>query len=309
MILATPVMVVVKVPLELIGVAYLGISIFILTGWMLNIAILRFMPEKISRRWPRVAISTITVSVVSALVFLIVRPTLPVSETQIHIVRTVNVLAVNVIIFVVSELLLTRHSKARLDTENAELKLVNLEAQFKLLKEQVNPHFLFNALGTARSLIRRDPKVAEEYIIRLSDFLRISMNQSRDLVTLEEELKLCADYISLQKIRFTNALVFEQNLAAGAAQKTVPYFSLLTLVENAIKHNSMTQEEPLRILIDAGSNKVSVTNNLQSKVNVGPLSRTGLKNLGERLRLLTGGELKVEETPTSFTVTLPLSAA
>jgi sensor histidine kinase YesM len=308
--MATPIAVVTEVTPGMFLLMLGGITVFITVAWMMHIALLRLSSRKWARGWPRILIVFAVMLALSAGVFSMVSPIgLPVSAAQLHLVRIANLLAVNTIIFILSELILTRDKQRRLSEENAELRLANLEAQFHLLKQQVNPHFLFNALGTARSLIRRNPDTAEEYLLRLSEFLRLSLSQSRDLVPLREELQFCRDYVSLQQMRFQEALHFETEILPADENKQVTYFGLLTACENAIKHNSMTRTEPLTIRITSDGGSVTVSNNLQVRVPVAPLTRTGLHNLRERHLLLTGKPLLVEPSATHFKVTLSLLPA
>lgn len=213
--------------------------------------------------------------------------------------------AVNLIIFVLLDLIYTKEHQIRLTSENAALKFNNLEAKYSLLKEQINPHFLFNALNISKSLIRTRPKDAEKYIIQLSDFLRLSLNNQEKSISLKKELTHCNQYISLQKVRFGAALNFSINIDDSYLNNHIPFFTLITLVENAIKHNSFTEEVPLNIFMAIQNDFLVVKNNLNIKQVAKP-SKKGLANLNQRSTMLSHNEIIVENDGQYFTVKVKL---
>ncbi len=242
----------------------------------------------------------------SFLVYAFAYDLLPVEAERLAMIRYVNAFAVNAIIYILIHMRLLSQTQSRLVEENAQLRMSGLETQYQILKDQVNPHFLFNALGTAKSLARRDPALTEAYIIRLSDFLRATLQNGRDLVPLHEELRLVRDFVELQQMRFQEALVFTCAPEVQQAPFQLPYFSLLTLVENAVKHNAMTTDAPLRIEITRAGARISVRNNRQIKALQGPSNGTGLDNLRKRCRILGLGEIDVQDSPTAFVVAFNL---
>jgi sensor histidine kinase YesM len=155
----------------------------------------------------------------------------------------------------------TRETKLQLENENNQLKISQLEAQLAQLKNQINPHFLFNALSSLKSLMKRNPEIAEGYLMKLSNFLRISINQNKDLVLLEEELQLCNDYIDLQKMRFQEGIKYSVDIDKNALRYRIPFFALQSLLENAIKHNAISAVSPLHIRVKVKDNWVEVSNN------------------------------------------------
>ena len=243
---------------------------------------------------------------VSMVILKVLHGQLPPQAERLAMIRYVNAFAVNTIIYVLIDLRMLSETKARLVEENAQLRMTGLETQYQILKDQVNPHFLFNALGTIKSLARRDPALTEAYIIRLSDFLRVTLQEARDHVTLSDELRLVRDYIELQKMRFHSALDFECAAEVSAAEFKLPYFSLLTLVENAVKHNSMTVEAPLRIRITRVGDRITVWNNRQSKSMHAAGNGSGLSNLQHRCRILGHGEIDIQESATEYSVSFNL---
>ncbi len=222
------------------------------------------------------------------------------------ILPIVQGLSIDVIIIVLMELMLLREIKMKVDMENELLKMANLEARNSQLMQQLNPHFLFNSLSTLRSLIGRSTAQAEEYLERLAELLRFSTNSGRQsLVSLKEELMLCSNYLEMQQTRFGDALYYEISIPAAIQMEgKVPVFALQQLAENAIKHNVLTNELPLRIRIsvDETTQWLSITNNLQPKPTIEPGSGVGLANLSERYRLAGHDDIVISKTADSFCV-------
>jgi sensor histidine kinase YesM len=214
--------------------------------------------------------------------------------------------AMNVIILILIELTLLKDRKVKIELENTSLHLANAEARNLLLLRQLNPHFLFNSLSTLRSLIKRDTVLAEDYLEKLSEMLRISaQNTSRSVISLTEEMLLCRHYLEMQKVRFGEALLFKIVMPEALTQNgKVPVYSIQLLIENAIKHNALTKEKPLYIYINGNEERhwITVSNNLQPKNSIETSSKTGLANLGERYRLLGAGDVTVTQEDNTYTV-------
>lgn len=212
-------------------------------------------------------------------------------------------------VFLIQNFILHQYEKNRIEMELLQLKAVNTETAHQLLQQQIQPHFLFNALNILKSLIRKYPQTAEAYLIRLSDFLRVSLTKNPSgVASLADEIKLCQDYMEMQKIRFGEALDFRINLTEEAIHqpKKLPFFALQPLLENAIKHNELTVENPLHILIEESEDYIFVRNNLQRKKVMVTSTGYGLSNLKERYRLLSGDQLVIEEGENQFSVGLKL---
>jgi two-component system, LytTR family, sensor kinase len=218
----------------------------------------------------------------------------------------VMAISLNTVILILLDLILLKEKKSKIEIENAQLKLKNSEALYQQLKQQIHPHFLFNALNTLKSLINKSPDVAENYLIKLSDFLRVSVSAGNDnIVKTEEELKLCLGYLEIQKIRYGKALQFTIDIPEEICEtRFVPVFSLQMLTENAIKHNALTNESPLQIKIKYDEDKITVTNNLQPKMTTETTTGLGLINLAERYKILSGEEIKIHASATQFSVSI-----
>jgi len=207
--------------------------------------------------------------------------------------------AVDTVLLIVQDLVVVRE-------QNAGLRMRNIEAANLLLRQQVQPHFLFNSLSTLKSLIRFSPADAEEYVVKLSGFLRSSFaTHVSALVKVEEELSLCRDYLEMQRIRFGGeALQFS---VAVTGTGFLPVFALQGLIENAIKHNVLTKERPLWIRIEGDDKRITVVNNLQRRGQV-EKGGTGLLNLQERYKALGGDPVVVEEVENLFSVSINVFA-
>lgn len=281
-------------------------TIPMLVAWFTNIAFLYFIKAPWSKTFIRTIIIATLMFGLSEITTRIVAPYLTLDGTSVLLVRIVNVLSVNSIIYVLIDLTLTKKNKNKIELENANLKIARLEAEYKLLKDQINPHFLFNSLSTAKALIKSQPNLAEEYIVRLSDFLRASIKNNKKTISIKEELKLCEDFVALNKIRFGEALKIEYLIPIDQTNNFVPYFAILSLIENAVKHNTFTAESPMLISITIVENMIEVKNNKKLKFVLEESTKTGLTNLNERYKLLSGKEISINETEPSYSVRIPI---
>lgn len=212
---------------------------------------------------------------------------------------TIKGLAIGAIIFIV----LLWQTSLRREQKLREEKLV---FQHETLKSQVNPHFLFNSLNTISSLIQTQPETAERFVKSLSSVYRyILENGQKDKVPLHSELDFITGYFDLHKIRDEEKIILTVEAPDAEKFKVLPV-SLQILLENAIKHNIASRENKLRINIYIENQFIVVKNNLQRKASQLESTRTGLRNLAERVRLISGRELIIEETNDYFVVKLPL---
>ncbi|MCC9166649.1 sensor histidine kinase [Pontibacter harenae] len=215
----------------------------------------------------------------------------------------------NTIVLVILDLVVLQRLKSQIELENSQLKMNSIMAQHQHLKHQLQPHFLFNSLNTLKSLIKRQPLEAEDYLLRLSEFLRASLtSNTQDIVALQDELKLCVDYLEMQKVRFKDAFNYYIEIPEKLKDAAfLPVFSLQLLVENAIKHNGFTSDEPLHIYIRHNSDGfISVVNNKKPKQLHEPSSGIGLRNLSERYQVLAGKGVMVSDSEEYFSVELPI---
>lgn len=198
--------------------------------------------------------------------------------------------------------------KASLDAER--LKKEQMEAKYETLKNQVNPHFLFNSLNALTNLVYEDQDQAAKFIRELSKVYRYVLDtRSQEVVSLKTELEFVNSYLFLQKIRFDEKLQFNISIE-GFEQKMLPPMAIQMLLENAIKHNVIAEEEPLVIYIEIENrDKLVVRNNLQKKnIPMEESSGMGLSNIKSRYEFLSPTPVEVIDGPNEFIVKIPLLA-
>ena len=180
-------------------------------------------------------------------------------------------------------------------------------ARFDALKNQLDPHFLFNSLNVLTSLIEENPVNAQKFTTSLSKVYRYVLEQkNKDLVTVDEELDFARTYMSLLKMRFEDSIIFEiPDKASDPDSKVVP-LSLQLLLENAVKHNMVTSSKPLHIKIYEEKGMLYVENNLQVKQIVKKSSGVGLSNIQQRYQLLTSKKVNINQYADRFAVAIPM---
>jgi two-component system LytT family sensor kinase len=180
-------------------------------------------------------------------------------------------------------------------------------AKFESLKNQLDPHFLFNSLNVLTSLISENPQQAERFTTKLSKVYRYVLEQrNKDLVPIEEELKFAKTYMELLGMRFEDAVQFNipDNISNNEL-KIVP-LSLQLLLENAVKHNVVSTSKPLTINIYEEGSYLIITNNVNPKEAIGKSTKVGLQNIADRYGLITDKGVKIENNNKTFKVSLPL---
>jgi sensor histidine kinase YesM len=189
-----------------------------------------------------------------------------------------------------------------------QLERAKAEAELEALKNQIDPHFIFNSLNTLSHLIEEHPTKAKEFNDNLADVYRyILQNKATGLVLLREEIVFLKHYFSLVKIRFENAVLLNLEINDELAEQyLVPPISLQLLAENAIKHNEFSDETPLQMEVRIQDNTLIFSNNLLKKTLRKPTSQVGLRNLGERYKLTTNMELTIKSSEEKFMVYLPI---
>ena len=180
-------------------------------------------------------------------------------------------------------------------------------AKFESLKNQIDPHFLFNSLNVLTSLIDEDPEKAQKFTTSLSKVYRYVLEQKdKDLVSLEEELAFAVTYMNLLKMRFENSLEYEVPKDLNLPQARVVPLSLQLLLENTVKHNILSETKPLKIRIFEEDSYLVVENNFQKKESLSNRKGVGLQNIVERYGLVTHRKVFIEKNPEFFKVKLPL---
>jgi two-component system LytT family sensor kinase len=187
------------------------------------------------------------------------------------------------------------------------LQKEKVESQLEALRNQANPHFLFNSLNVLSSLVHTDPDKAEEFIDKFASVYRYVLNiQDKNVVTLKEELDFLNSYLYLQKIRFREGFEINIDINKENYEHFVLPFSLQFMVENALKHNIVSKDSPLKINISLKEDKICVVNNIQLRDNEDESTGMGLKNLQQRYFLLANIIPKYEMKNGEFVVCIPL---
>jgi len=180
-------------------------------------------------------------------------------------------------------------------------------AKFDALKNQLDPHFLFNSLNVLTSLIEENPENAQRFTTSLSKVYRYVLEQkNKELVTVDEELQFAKTYMSLLKMRFEDSIIFTMPEKASNPESKVVPLSLQLLLENAVKHNMVTASKPLHINIFEDADSLVVENNLQPKQIVKTSSGVGLSNIKQRYDLLTNKKVNISKEATRFAVAIPM---
>jgi two-component system, LytTR family, sensor kinase len=196
-----------------------------------------------------------------------------------------------------------------MEQEREALKKAHIQSQLDSLKNQINPHFLFNSLNTLSSLVSISPEQAERFIDELSNVYRyLLQSNEKVLTTLRTEIEFVNSYYHLLKTRYGEAIELTISIDKIYFDFLIPSLALQLLLENSTKHNIISATRPLHIHINAQSDpdRLVVTNNLQPKNNPAPSNKMGLANIVKTLQLLNQPEVIIRETENEFIVSLPL---
>jgi len=189
-----------------------------------------------------------------------------------------------------------------------KLEQEKIQFQFQVLRNQVNPHFLFNSFNTLISFIEDDPAMAVDYVEKLSSFFRNIVNyRDQDIISLEEETGILKTYFYLQQKRHGKNLTLHVSISEEQKKRIfIPPLTLQLLIENAIKHNAVSIESPLEILLYLDKDKLVIKNNINPKVSREPGTGTGLQNIVKRYNLLSKEPVTILNDGINFTVILPV---
>ena len=206
------------------------------------------------------------------------------------------------------QLLVSNYKSRKIAIENESLIAENLMTRYDVLKNQMNPHFLFNSLNTLQSLIDIDKEKAKDYVQELSKVLRYSL-QNQEVVSLEEELRLANSFCKLMEIRYGENLKINFEINDAMLSDEIIPLSLQVLIENAIKHNVISDKQPLVINIssDLDSRKLIICNKIQPKIDKSSGNGIGLANLSERYRLKWNTDIEILNNNVDFCVAIKLN--
>lgn len=214
-----------------------------------------------------------------------------------------------VLIFTLIYEILFLSKERELDTKIVEeLDRERMQAELDVLHNELDPHFIFNSLNTLNHLILTDQQKAHLFNSKLAEVYKyVLLNKNKELVSLFKELEFTEGYIFLLQVRYDNKLSFEYDAKEPMARRVMmPPCALQTVVENAIKHNEFTAENPLKIKLTLNGEYLKVSNNKRPKPYLVESTNIGLRNLSSRYRLICNKNIIIENKESSFLVKLPL---
>ena len=225
----------------------------------------------------------------------------------IVVVSLINVICVLFITHVYETVFMVKEQQNE-QIKSAELQRAKAEAELAALKNQVDPHFMFNSLNTLTHLIKVDPSKALQFTENLAEVYRyILIQKDQTLVLLDDELDFTRKYTDLLHLRFGQALIINKNFNGSTGKEfLIPPTSVFVAFENAVKHNEISERTPMIIDVDVIEGKLRVSNSIRERKNVAHSSKIGLKNLDERFRLVTGKGIDIKKENARFIVQLPL---
>lgn len=218
----------------------------------------------------------------------------------------ITAILINIVSITLLEFIEQNKKNKQKEIEYAQLEKQNLLFQYDVLKEQINPHFLFNCFSILNSLINKDVRKATEFIHHLSDIYRYVLSHNANaLVKLKDELTFIDSYITILKFRFVEGLKIKIKINDNDVYKQIIPMTLQLLIENAVKHNKISENEPLTIKILSDGQHIIVTNTINRK-NISKSTSIGLKNLKDKYRLINSSQIEIEDNSLNFTVKIPL---
>jgi len=214
---------------------------------------------------------------------------------------------INLVFYMFLQLLQQNYENQHVNIELERIRHDNLGAQYELLKQQVNPHFLFNSLNTLKAMVESGDEEAVDFILKLSNFYRYTLeSRKQDLIHVREEMEILNAYLFLQKARFDNGVSFTSMLSEKTLQTLIPPFTLQLLAENCIKHNIVSLEHPLHIRIYEDKEEIVVENPIRQKKGENSSLGVGLKNILHRYGHLLDKQVTISNDNQHFKVKLPL---
>ncbi|MDY6915546.1 MAG: histidine kinase [Candidatus Cloacimonadota bacterium] len=229
-----------------------------------------------------------------------------------HMFFTPLGIGIAILAIVFGIVLIEHYNNIMIELEEKKIKLLqmeqkNLTSKYNALKNQIDPHFLFNSLGTLLSLIEYDSRQATIFVEELSRVYRYILQiKEKQYIKVQKEIDFTYSFFYLLKQRFHESLKIDIKSSATVSDYYILPLSLQTLLENAVKHNIVSPQNPLNIRIICNEEKLIIINNLQPKRQRLPSHRLGLKNLQERYNLIMKKSINIIKTPKEFRVELPL---
>lgn len=281
--------------------------------FFLNEAVFRFNSDMVSIGWKKVVCSFVLTWVVSNLlgkcfVYLHQHFDVPAIDAMLHhYLHPLRDFLITCIVTGSCYFFHQNRKSRKMLLENQQLRMENVINQYEALKSQLNPHMLFNSLNTLYLLIRESPDKARHYLEELSRVMRYTLqdNESHS-VTLREEMEFVQSYMYLLQVRYEDNLQFYIRIHPELMSRKLPPMALQLLVENAVKHNEISNRRPLTVSVTAEGDTVEVSNPFQPKRGGSAGMGIGLANLAKRYQLLYKKDIIVKEENHRFAVILPL---
>ena len=200
------------------------------------------------------------------------------------------------------------YQKQAYELENEKLRTESLQSQFESLKNQMSPHFLFNTLTALKSLIRESPDLADQYVNHLAQVLRYTLQSNeKKTVSLRDEMEFTDSYLFLIKMRYGANLTIKTEIPEKLLSMELPPLTIQTLLENAVKHNEISNRKPLTISIQTNeSAELIVRNQIQSKLTQEEGTGIGLTNLSKQFQILRERDIQIIQENNEFIVKIPL---
>jgi hypothetical protein len=227
----------------------------------------------------------------------------------ILITTLINVICVLFVIHVYETVFMMKEQQNE-QLINERLITAKTQAELEALKNQIDPHFMFNSLNSLSYLIMSEPKKAMLFTEHLADIYRYILSQKdRTLVVLEDEMNFVKKYVDLLELRFGNALHIRRNYhISRESEFLIPPISIFIAMENVVKHNEINLQSPLQVDLKMNGSTLYIVNRIQPKKTLQHSSGIGLKNLDERFSIITGKGIKTGKSNGHFSVHLPLMA-
>jgi two-component system, LytTR family, sensor kinase len=298
---------------------HLFVSIVSLVEIIVLWEFLLFMGSLLERKWPiqrhnvkRIVVQTLLTyglsAITGSLFFLIISQLfevhyLPEMKAIVHLLYFMLIIVMNLVYFGIIYVFNWKNDLLKL----ADAKRAEAVVKYDVLKNQLNPHFLFNALTSVNSLIHEHPDLATDFLQQLSKVYRyVLLNKEKETVSVSTELSFIKNYIGLLKTRFAEAIEFNVCVNEQAQEKEIVPVTLQVLIENAVKHNTASLKQPLKISISNDDSFLTIQNNIHKKSGVESSNGQGMANLRSLYQFLSSKPILVVEEHEIYTVKIPL---
>jgi len=281
-----------------------------------DLLVIKFLEQKFN--WERDLLKRLSIQFIFTIVIAIVVSSI--ITTLSNFIRPyqegfINVLSLNALIFSVFNILMMifleawifyiEGAESKRKSESLEKELS--EIKYEVLKNQLNPHFLFNSLNVLSGLIARDTSKSQLFIDEFANIYRYILESiEKQVVTVKQELDFAKSYIFLQRIRYGEFVNLDIELSANVLESGLPPLTLQLVLENAIKHNRISKDKPLTITIRDFEDRIEVTNNLQTKIYRDTSTGLGQSNLTKRYKLISNDLPEFYIVNSTYKVILPL---